>query len=766
MASKRKKKQALASKQQLQQLSRPSVRVQEAEEAFAHGDLVLAERLALAALRAAADPTIRQHTQNLLAEIYLQRAAAATTPDQRLRLLDDAIEKSPQHAGARHQRGLTLWRMGEVSAAASDFDLVRRQAPVQPGILFIQQLGNLANLRPWQNEGLRADEVNTLAFLQELRGGVSPRTLQSRYADKPLLGGTAAGWASLLEMLADPKSAPPAMQQPDGAIEPNPVLRYYQGVAVARAGDATTAMAAWRTAARTIKTTWLTENLLAVARNEATALAQAEAWQAVVDLFEAIPRQFGVSEPDPQMGEVAGIAYCNLGFAAAQAGRWPDAASNFRAADQLIKSRKLSQNLALAEEALEHWIDAAEAWRETVRRRPRKQDHPDALSDAQVAMLWERAAHCYFEGDNLQEAITCLKSAVKYAPANLPLRISLVDVMIGDTRAEAAENELDRILVENADYLPALMRLGRLLTGQWGRDPLPIWRRVLALDAQNADARKALAAAYVERANDPDEYQTYYRSHLTPAKQIALLEKGLSELPNHPDLLLALGMSYSHQDKPDKARTQLQLAGRLANGNVAILEVALHELLHVDGGAIVEELLPQVRAIPGLRPTFWLDLGEGVFKCALGEQWAELFLNEAVEKSSGMRGEDSQAAVLLSAFEMCYNSDAPELARRYEQLARSRYGATGAPEYIDAVRAFDPDSRKNSRALKLLERAKANALKTGEGGVADIAQSFIEHIKQPPIFNPFNPFSMGPESLMKMLASLSEEELDAFRRGL
>ena len=176
-----------------------------------------------------------------------------------------------------------------------------------------------------------------------------------------------------------------------------------------------------------------------------------------------------------------------------------------------------------------------------------------------MATIWLRAAHCYNQADNNGEAITCLKSAIKYAPDNLALRIGMVDLMLNDARAEAAGNELERILDEHPDHIPALTRMATLTMQQWGGDALPLWRRVLKLEPANIDARHAMTQIYIERASDPDVYWRIYGKQPTAAKKIEMLEKGLSELPNSPDLLMVIAIVYREDRKEGKARQAMEL---------------------------------------------------------------------------------------------------------------------------------------------------------------------------------------------------------------
>lgn len=133
------------------------------------------------------------------------------------------------------------------------------------------------------------------------------------------------------------------------------ILAYYQGVAALRAGDRDTALTAWSHAhGAGWASPELAENLTALLREDVIGLAQENRWQ---DLIKRLPDP----GPDRIVAETASLAYFHLGYEAAQAGKWPLAAQHWRKANELNPNRYLSQNLALAEEASENWINAAEA---------------------------------------------------------------------------------------------------------------------------------------------------------------------------------------------------------------------------------------------------------------------------------------------------------------------------------------------------------------------------------------------------------------------
>src|SRR5262249_41923405 len=221
--------------------------------------------------------------------------------------------------------------------------------------------------------------------------------LQELPAPVALLGAHPELWHTLLHMKDKSKAAPVAplqtLAEGRGPAGGSAVVPYYLGVVALRAGDVQTAQSAWCLAAEAgMATPWFVENRVHLLRAQAHALGQEGHWDELIGLLHA----HRVTEtPDPALSEMLAVAHAHLGYTAAQAQEWSTAASHWQAAATRSGRRQIFQNLALAEEALGRWRSAAEAWREMLRRRPRKPEHPDALTDAQIAALWRHIAECY-----------------------------------------------------------------------------------------------------------------------------------------------------------------------------------------------------------------------------------------------------------------------------------------------------------------------------------------------------------------------------------
>ncbi len=775
MSIKRRNQQKLAYKREQQKANRPANRVSEAEEALQKGQLDAAVAAAALALRAANDDETSKRANAVAAEA-LFRQAAKTGTDARLRLLKQAVTHAPEEARLHYHLGLTEWRGGAPKEAAAATDAACKAtvpAPSHPtNLAYLQQLGNLALGKPVDPQSLPKVEANTLQLLAAVKKQSKKKTLPEITAE-PLLGDSEL-WSLLLQMYANESSAPAVTYEKARAADPvmatNPVVAYYAGVVAMRTGNREDAVAAWRTVGQQLSMPWLLENLRLFRRERATALADQGDWSAVIELYQATRVEVAGDEMDAPFDEIAGHAYFHLGFAAGQQGQWQRAYEHFRAASQLTKGRLLSQNLALTAEKVEHWDEAAESWREMVRRRPRKEDHPDYLSDYQVARIWARAAACYERLDVFDEAVTCVKNAIKYDETNIELRTHLVDLYGTEDRVEAAENELRRILEIDKDHIPSLVRLAAIYANGYGNDPKPIWQRILAIDPTHEDARMGLALYYAERAAMlRGGYGEMWSGNSRGRKRQSaegILQEGLQEVPDQPILLIELGKVYHRQGELEKSRLHLLRATEVAPHNVMILSVALHELLHAEGADDVRKLAPKIRQIQGLRPSFWVEQGEQALGCEFGEEWARFFWDIAVDVAEPLRGEDSQAAILLTIFEDAIDEEEADLADHYARLIKERHPKSGAPEYVQALRLFEKDPTKKGPIQTQLRKAKTNAQQAKEPAIVELATTFEQELEfsgMASLFGRGNPFAELFGNLDDL--DIDEEDLfDAFRR--
>jgi tetratricopeptide (TPR) repeat protein len=315
------------------------------------------------------------------------------------------------------------------------------------------------------------------------------------------------------------------------------------------------------------------------------------------------------------------------------------------------------------------------------------------------------------------------------------------------------------------------LRLGALYADRQDRDPLPLWRRVLAIEPQHAEAREALAQFYIDKVQEEaPQYGWFDRWRRRSTKEkIALLQEGLRELPGHPLLLIEMGELYATMKKVKEARTYFIQAWEIAPQKPSVVAAAIHSLLHAGGGDVVTRLLPTVRQIPGLLAMFWVDLMRQILQCKLGQAWGEVFGEEALSLAEqGQHGETS-AYVLVQLFEAANNAKAPEVAARYAARIRAEYPHSGGVEFTEAYQAHQRHDA--SRALRLLQQAQRLARQANETGIATLTEQVAGLLQTPArsLFDLLAPPGgrgkrRGRNLVDELLEELEEEERGAFQR--
>ena len=169
------------------------------------------------------------------------------------------------------------------------------------------------------------------------------------------------------------------------------VIHYYLGVLAARVEDWETVRHEWSAAdAAGFSSPRLQSNLVELFQRTAEEnLAAGDMPTALAAGLEAARHK----PDDPSLSALLAQIYQQLGYQAASANRWDEAEKHWQTAVDLDRSSfRLAYNLALAYEHSENYQAAAITWREVLRRRPRRADHPDALNDEQIVRLLRHTA--------------------------------------------------------------------------------------------------------------------------------------------------------------------------------------------------------------------------------------------------------------------------------------------------------------------------------------------------------------------------------------
>jgi hypothetical protein len=261
---------------------------------------------------------------------------------------------------------------------------------------------------------------------------------------------------------------------------------------------------------------------------------------------------------------------------------------------------------------------------------------------------------------------------------------------------------------------------------------MPIWRQVLAINPTHPEAREALANDYIKMVNNESPFAAYRFSIEYPGKShLEILEIGLRELPGHPVLLVALGIAHRRVDQLKQARELLLQAYQAAPQDVRIANSVLHELLHAEAGDATKDLVPAVRQLPRLLPAFWFDQATMALDCNFGDEWAGFFIEEALKLGGQPWVDDTQAGLLLEAYEIAHQHKTTDLLTQLEKRIRAEVPASGAVQYLEAYRLhFEKNDIRG--ATRLIHEALRAARRANDTGVLRRAEAIEPVLKGGP----------------------------------
>lgn len=401
---------------------------------------------------------------------------------------------------------------------------------------------------------------------------------------------------------------------------------------------------------------------------------------------------------DKQLNALQVQVMMRQGNQAAQRDQWEEAVRHWEAAQKVGgNSFRLAYNLALAYEKLDDYDLAAETWREVLRRRPRRQDHPDALNAEQVAQIWQRSAEAYIKTELYDEALKVYRTAIKYDEDNLPLRMAYAEAAMTEGRLQLAENELERILERNSDYVPALLLIGEVRVERyhsWWGNPTHSWQRVLEIDPDNGEARDLLADYHL---NQVDDMRWWYYDVARAGEH---LQKAAEYTPHRPDVLFQLGAHLLEAEADvESAATYfdraLQYAGRdiETNGKIIGLWLGIHEDERAE--ATLQQAKERISSIPTGFYVLVISMCYRLDREDVAPQW--------VERAQAVAAPDEP--VLLMIGQTLGLAGHPEVAREYlERAIEADQMPEEAHFMLGFIAARQNDLQTAKRAWKRAER--------------------------------------------------------------
>lgn len=606
--------------------------------------------------------------------------------------LQAAAQALPDDPIYAYHLGLSLHRQGDLSGAAAAYQTAcKTPSPIAARAAYPLALALLqAGQDPSQDAAWKELSPMEQAVLSS--AGVFRRRPYRLPPEAPLL------WQALVDLDSD--NHPQARAQLEQVLADSAnsaeksLAHYYLGVLAARAGDLDSALQAWQAAdAAGLRSEALSANLAELHQRRAEeAVTQGQTQSALAAITEAKRH----APAETSLDELLAQVHQQLGYQAAVHSRWQEAKDHWQTAVQLDSgSFRLAYNLALAYEKSGNFFEAAETWREALRRRPRRADHPDALDDDQVARLWQHAAECYTKAGAFEEVGRVYQQAIKWAPENLDLRLALAENALRDGRLQLARNELDRLLERNPKHVAALVRMGEVCSQDswWNRTQAPkYWQKALEIDPRNPQARQFLAEWYLDQAEEAHHWSRCESS----------LENYQKSLEFRPDHIPALsGLMGCHLCLSNKAEAETNLQQALASAKtLEDYAQILDTLLTFDQHPRAMEALSTVEArLPNIPIQFYVEMSEPLLKEHKTEQ-AEFWLQKAIDKAA------PADHVLTMIADVTLDTD-EEIAYRYAQKATveektgQSYLLLGV---LESKRNNASASRKNFREAERIAR--------------------------------------------------------------
>jgi tetratricopeptide (TPR) repeat protein len=689
-----------------------------------------------------------------LAEAHFRRGLKhwqASDLEASLADLQRAAELRPEDRCYAHHLGLAAFRIGDLDRAVRSFTVARQgetefaaRAAYPLALALLRRGDDPASHAVWP--ALSEQERTMLRHARAFR-----RRPYHLPPDAPTL------WRALSALDAgDREGARRALGQTleaeSGELEKG-VAHYYRGVLAAEAGHWEEAARCWNAALGAgYESPWLQGNAGELYHRLAEERLQGGDTEGAL---EAAAEALRLKPGDGRLEELVSQAYQRVAYHAVSAGRWGEALECWQKANEIGGgSFRLAYNLALAYEHAEEWVSAGATWREALRRRPRRADHPDAITDEEVARLWRRAAEVYDRAGEYQEAASVYRQALKWNPDDLQTRMALAEGLLNDGRLEAAQNELDRVLERDPDHIPALLRMGEAIAASeywWHQSSAPTyWKRVLALDPNHAGAQQLLVDFLQDQAEN-----LYHWGN--PALAIKSLQEALDVQPHNGHVLAALGVCYLGLDDIERAQSYFEQA-LPGSQDLAVYSIVIQGWIdHDDPDRAWEVMARAEAAVENVPFVFYLSQAAFCFQSDR-QELTRPWLERAV--SSAPPGEP----VLAMIGEMAMVAHAPDIAREYLERAIKAGQAKGQAYLALGLLAALTDHDMNA-ANKHWRQAERIARQEGDDDLMEHIDASRALFSAPPGFLDLlarGPFAAGGLSLDDLARDLFDEDWDDF----
>jgi tetratricopeptide (TPR) repeat protein len=431
------------------------------------------------------------------------------------------------------------------------------------------------------------------------------------------------------------------------------------------------------------------------------------------------------------------------GYNAAVEANWQDAINHWTAVENAESevARRLAANMALVYEKLENWEAAADSWREFARRRGRKEGASNWLSPAQVARLWSRTSNLYMRAGEEDQAITTLKTALKYDPDDLDMGVDLARRYAEADRPEAAHNQIDRTLKKHPDSAKALSfkaELSEIAPQGWGfinHQAINAWKKVLETDDEGyvPVARQSLKNVYLE------EYQRAVVWSFSVGTGLSMAEEALELFPDFSEMRANYigGLLQTGQPIP-AIKEQLE---KLDFNNTTALQYAISILYYFEENQLAEDTLQQADRQTTLTSEFYSGLSS-IFIDREQYDLAATFFEKALQVADN---DEERHQVLLAKASAYYDNDySNEEARDIVKRVLKEDAHFGPAHLLSAMMNLDKGDFKE--ATWHLKKAEKWATKKDNRDLLAVVRQIRSMMENPPSFFPpgFDPSMLPP----------------------
>lgn len=709
---------------------------------------------ALDAWERASELVPKQQPKAAMAEAYFRRGLKqqAENGDAALADLKQAVALQPDDPVYQYHLALARHRAGDLETAVSLYETVYQNSPkLRPRVAYPlclalrQQEENPITHPAWQDLSAKAQDMLGQADVFRRRPYAPADDAP------PLWHGLAALDNNDFETAE--KWLATALEEANNSYE-EAISHYYLGVLAARQEDWPAAARRWVAAHQAgLNRPRLSDNMAELFHRLAEKRLQEGNVTTALNAAKEAARH---GADDNHLQSLQAQIQQHLGYQAAQRSQWATARRHWQEAQELDGgSFRLAYNLALVYEQEREFEAAGDTWREAMRRRPRRDDHPDAISEKQVAQLWRRAAAAYEKAGEFDAAVKVYRNAVKYSPENVEIRLDLAHVLHVNGQEEAALNELDRILERDPKNIQALLRYGEILAhsyGWWyGREALGYWEKVLEIDPNNSEARQLLVDYYQDRA----EASMSWRA---TEEAIDYLEMAHDHQPENGYILAKIAYCYLRQDDTEMFREYSQQALQISPQDVDVYDKLIEAWLIEDEPDEAWALLDQAEAtIPKIPSGFYIEFAAYCFNQLDNHEWGRIWLERALANAP------ADDALLVEICEFAIYFRIFDLAKHYLAEAQQRVENKAEVTFLWAKFYFQQGDWQEAGLQ--VRRAERLARQQRDGELLDQIAHLRYLVNSPvadvmgPIMNQYTgPGMPDPDIMAHMLADMMDDD--------